>query len=231
MHRPTAHKPAHGERSDAVLAVKQAENNRWTTQFKIFPCRAKRRGPRPVRTGSAATSMRCSAAKARAASRKTPQIASSQPRPPGAGPLSARAGRKIANTANSPMEGRAEPRHFPHTAAVCRPPAHFTRQRPARLTHPRHASVSFAHRRAAREAKAAPHTLHRRAITGFQRPAPSTPLASARPAARALYAPASRVPHTPAPRIPWASPTGAPHVKPKLRLIPAPPALIRAAHL
>ena len=198
------------------------------------------------------------------------------------------------------MEGRAEPRHFPHTAAVCRSPCtlhaarpvrHRTRRgvsikrrkshrtgrarrararslreregklqtsqfplfqeeqsatisrilrrfaappcartaaralyAPAPCTHTRctpvtprtlhrRASVprvshtratrpvSFAHRRAAREAKAA-RALRRRAITGFQRPAPSTPLASARPAHRALYTPASRAPHTPAPRVP-----------------------------
>ena len=127
-----------------------------TTQFKIFPCRAK--GTAPVRSGRAARQPACAfRRKARAASRKTPQIASSQPRPPGAGPLSARAGRKIANTANSPMEGRAEPRHFPHTAAVCRPPrtlrASVPRASHTRATRP----VSFAHRRAAREAKAA-HT-------------------------------------------------------------------------
>ena len=150
-----------------------------TTQFKIFPCRAK--GAAPVRSGRAARQPACAfRRKARAASRKTPQIASSQPRPAGAGPLSARAGRKIANTANSPMEGRAEPRHFPHTAAVCRPPCARTAARalyaPAPRTHTRctpvtprtlRASVprashtraarpvSFAHRRATREVKAA----------------------------------------------------------------------------
>ena len=73
-----------------------------TTQFKIFPCRAK--GTAPVRSGRAARQPACAfRRKARAASRKTPQIASSQPRPAGAGPLSARAGRKIVNTANSPV--------------------------------------------------------------------------------------------------------------------------------
>ena len=107
---------------------------------------------------------------------KAPQIASHRSRPAGAGPLSARAGRKNANTAISSVSGRTERRHFPHTAAVCRLPAHaprtahFTRQRPARLAHPRRASRGLrpqarraqsqgraSHRRAARKAKAAPY--------------------------------------------------------------------------
>ena len=96
-----------------------------TTQFKIFPCRAK--GTALVRSGRAARQPACAfRRKARAASRKTPQIAPSQPRPPGAGPLSARAGRKNANTAISSVSGRTERHHFPHTAAVCRPRALYT---------------------------------------------------------------------------------------------------------
>ena len=161
-----------------------------TTQFKIFPCRAKGAAPRPARTGNAATRMclppqrrhrtLCTAAPRRRKPQRTGRARRARARS-----LREREGKM--QTPSIPLLKEERKNRTPPFPAYCvglpppsARPAHRALYAPAPRTHTRctpvtprtlhrRASVprvshtratrpvSFAHRRAARKAKAAPY--------------------------------------------------------------------------